>query len=392
MVREFFSENACHWVHEYHIDGLRLDATFAIADDGPRHFLAELTARVRESGPARRVLIVAEDHRNFNWMLKPEGDGGWGVDAVWADAFHHQCRRLLAGDSEGYYCDYSGRTDDLATTIRQGWFYTGQFSTHLGEPRGTDPTGIPANRFVICLQNHDQIGNRALGERLHHQIDPAAYRAASVLLLMAPGTPLLFMGQEWAASTPFLYFTDHHPELGRLVTEGRRNEFRHFAAFSNPDALERIPDPEALSTFLASRLSWDERLTEPHASTLKLYQALLTLRRREPTLRRPSTFWVAALDDATIAIRRDRSRDAFLVVVRLKGAGVVDLRHDRFDAHSSNSRALTGPWELGLTSEDPAFSSDASPPRFDWTEQGLAIRFLRPSAVVLRREREEALS
>jgi maltooligosyltrehalose trehalohydrolase len=128
MVREFFIENACHWVHEYHIDGLRLDATYAIADDGPRHFLAELTARVRESGPGRRVLVVAEDHRNFNWMLKPEGDGGWGVDAVWADAFHHQCRRLLAGDSEGYYRDYSGRTDDLATTIRQGWFYTGQFS------------------------------------------------------------------------------------------------------------------------------------------------------------------------------------------------------------------------------------------------------------------------
>ena len=171
MVREFFIENARHWVHEYHIDGLRLDATHAITDDSPRHFLAELASRVRESATGRRVLVVAEDHRNLNWMLKPERDGGWGVDAAWADDFHHQCRRLLAGDSEGYYRDCSGRTDDVATTIRQGWFYTGQLSTNLGEPRGTDPTGIPANRFVICLQNHDQIGNRALGERLHGQID-----------------------------------------------------------------------------------------------------------------------------------------------------------------------------------------------------------------------------
>lgn len=391
MVREFFIENARHWVHEYHIDGLRLDATHAIADDSPRHFLAELTARVRESGSGRRVLVVAEDHRNFDWMLKPEDDGGWDVDAVWADAFHHQCRRLLAGDSDAYFRHYSGRTDDLATTIRQGWFCTGQFSTHPGERRGTDPTGIAANRFVICLQNHDQIGNRALGERLHDQIVLAAYRAASVLLLMAPETPLLFMGQEWAASTPFLYFTDHRPELGRLVTEGRREEFRHFAAFSDPMAREQIPDPQAPSTFLASRLSWDERLAEPHASTLRLYQALLILRRREPTLRRPSTFHAAALDDATIAIQRDGSRDAFLVVARLKGAGVIDLGHGRFGARSSDSDALAGRWEMVLTSEDPAFSPDPSPPDFDRTEQGLAMRFHRPSAVVLRRECERKL-
>jgi maltooligosyltrehalose trehalohydrolase len=388
MVRDFFIENARHWVHEYHFDGLRLDATHAIADDSPRHFLGELTTRVRESAAGRRVLIVAEDHRNLNWMLKPERDGGWGVDAVWADAFHHQSRRLLAGDSEGYYRDYSGRTDDLATTIRQGWFYTGQFSTHLGEPRGTDPSGIAAHRFVICLQNHDQIGNRALGQRLNDQIDPAAYRAASALLLLAPETPLLFMGQEWAAGTPFLYFTDHHPELGRLVTEGRRNEFRHFAAFSDPIVREQIPDPQAPSTFLASRLSWDERLSEPHASTLRLYHALLDLRRREPALRRPSAFHVAAPDDATIAIHRDGPRHAFLLVVRLKGAGVVDLEPGPFDARPSDGDGPPGPWEMVLSSEDPEFSPDPAPPAVNGAEPALTIRFLRPSAVVLRRERE----
>jgi len=384
MVREFFIENALHWVHEYHFDGLRLDATHAMADDSPRHFLAELSTRVRESATGRRVLVVAEDHRNLNWMLKPERDGGWGADAVWADDFHHECRRLLAGDSDGYYRDYSGRAEDLATTIRQGWFFTGQFSIHLDQSRGTDPDGLPSKRFVVCLQNHDQIGNRALGERLHHQIDPAAYRAASVLLLMAPETPLLFMGQEWAASTPFLYFTDHHPELGRLVTEGRRGEFRHFAAFSDPLAREQIPDPQATSTYLSSQLIWDEHAREPHASTLRLYQALLMLRRREPTLHRASTCHVAALDDATIAIQRDGSDDTFLIVVRLNGAGQVALRDERLGG--SGKPALKGPWQPVFTSEDPAFSPDPSPPVADFAAPAPTIRFVRPSAVILKRE------
>ena len=388
MVREFFIENGRHWLHEYHLDGLRLDATHAIADDSPRHFLAELAARVHESAPGRRVLIVGEDHRNLNWMVKPERDGGWGIDAVWADAFHHHCRRLLAGDSEGYYRDYSGSTEDLATTIRQGWFYTGQFSTHLGEPRGTDPTGIPANRFVICLQNHDQIGNRALGERLHAQIEHNAYRAASVLLLMAPQTPLIFMGQEWAAGTPFLYFTDHHAELGQMVTEGRRGEFGHFAAFSDPAGREQIPDPQAASTFRASQLSWSERLVEPHASILRLYQALLLLRRREPTLRQPASFDAVAVDDATLVIRRDGSNDTFLVVVRLQGAGVVDFRGGRLDAGLHDRAAQMGPWDIVLTSEDPAFSPDPAPPEVDWSDDGFTIRFHRPSAVILRRRHE----
>jgi maltooligosyltrehalose trehalohydrolase len=384
QVRAFFIENALHWVHEYHVDGLRLDATHAIADDSPRHFLAELTARLHGSTSDPRPLVIAEDHRNLNWMLQPELTGGWGIDAVWADGFHHQCRRLLAGDSEGYYGDYTGRTDDLATTIRQGWFYTGQVSRYLGERRGTDPRGISAARFVICIQNHDQIGNRALGERLNHEIDLAAYRAASVLLLMAPETPLLFMGQEWAASTPFLYFTDHHDELGKLVTAGRRAEFQSFSAFADAAARERIPSPQELSTYSSSCLAWNERLIEPHASTLRLYRELLALRRREPALRGGMPFHVAAFDDATVGIQRATGGDTFLTVVRLKGAGTIDLV----------GRALTGqadphdpvaPWELILTSEDAAFAPDPLPPDIDTARSPTRVRFARPSAIILRR-------
>ena len=379
MVRAFFIENACHWVHEYHVDGLRLDATHAIADDSPRHFLAELSARVRDSVGRRRVLVIAEDHRNIDRMLRPERDGGWGLDAVWADDFHHEVRRLLAGDAEGYFRDYTGRTADLAETLQRGWFFTGQHSTHLGYPRGTDPAGLALQRFVICLQNHDQIGNRALGTRLNHEIDPSAYRAASVVLLAAPETPLLFMGQEWAASTPFLYFTDHDADLGRLVTAGRREEFRHFTAFSDPAAREQIPDPQSPATFLASRLNWEEREAEPHASMLRLYGAVLALRSREPALRDAAELSVSALDEGTIAIRRRLPPTTFLIVARLKGAGAVDLSN----VPGRTPGRVPADWAIALTSEDPAFSDDPAPPVLA-VEPALTVRFARPSAMILR--------
>ena len=381
-VRQFVVENACHWVHDYHVDGLRLDATHAIVDDGPRHVLAELTACVRAAAPDRHAIVVAEDHRNLNTMLRPDAEGGWGLDAVWADGFHHQCRRMLAGDAEGYFLDYTGQAEDLATTIRRGWFYTGQFSSHLGRPRGTDPTGIAAPRFVFCLQNHDQIGNRAFGDRLHHVIDPAAYRAASVVLLTAPETPLLFMGQEWAAGTPFQYFTDHHEELGRLVTEGRRREFKYFSAFADPEARARIPDPQAAATFEASRLDWTERDHEPHAAMLRLYRALLALRRREPALR-ADAFHATAIDDGTIAIRRDAPAESLLAIARLTGAGVVDLDEERLQRPDA---ALAAPeaWEMVLSSESADYSPTPLAPDLDVSVQPAKLRFLGPSAVILR--------
>ena len=147
-------------------------------------------------------------------IVRPVEEGGWGLDAVWADDFHHQVRRMASGDRDGYFADFSGTTADLAATISRGWFYQGQHSAYRGGPRGTATTGVPPWRMIVCLQNHDQIGNRAFGERLNHQVSPARFRALSALLLVVPETPLLFMGQEWAATSPFLYFTDHHPELG----------------------------------------------------------------------------------------------------------------------------------------------------------------------------------
>ncbi len=382
MVREFFIENAMHWFHEYHIDGLRLDATDCIHDNTPRHFLTQLTTRVRESIAHRRVFLIAEDHRNLAHMVKGEGEGGWGLDGVWADDFHHKVRVALAGDNEGYYRDYSGSMTELAEVLNRGWHYVGQFSQHAGRHRGTDPTGVPPRRFVFCIQNHDQIGNRAFGERLHHQISLEAFRAASVLFLCAPATPLIFMGQEWATSRPFRFFTDHPEELGKLVTEGRRKEFRHFSAFSDPKAREKIPDPQAQSTFEACKLDWHERDREPHSSLLRLYQSLLSLRRTEPALRyaHPGSFEAWALSETTLVLRQDADvGPSLLAVIQIQGGAEVSM---------ANHPALKGLNEtrcgLVMTTEDAPFSPEPALPSVDLINTAPKITFHRPSAVLLR--------
>jgi maltooligosyltrehalose trehalohydrolase len=380
-VREFFIENALHWIHEYHVDGLRLDATHGLIDDSPRHFAAQLAARVRASLSHRRVLLIAEDERNLSTIVRPAEDGGWGLDAVWADDFHHQARRLAAGDRDGYYEDFTGTIEDLATTIRQGWFYRGQFSVHHGAARGTDPSGIPLHRMVVCLQNHDQIGNRPFGGRLNHQIEPALFRALSALLLFVPETPLLFMGQEWAASTRFLYFTDHHADLGRLVTAGRREEFSRFEAFADPIARTHISDPQASSTFDASRLVWDERARPPHAGVLELYRALLRLRRTEPALQHRERVEVGALDDATLAVMCGNGRDTLLLVLCTDASRHVDLT--RWPAVPANRS-----WRLVLTTQEPRFADSgeacvAADVAFD-LQDGRGLTFDRPASVILR--------
>ncbi len=390
MVRAFFIENALHWVHEYHIDGLRLDATHAIADDRSRHFVTELTTRVRESVHGRRVYVIAEDHRNLAYMVKGEGEGGWGLNGVWADDFHHKVRVALAGDNEGYYSDYSGSMTELAEILNDGWHFKGQYSQYLGEHRGTDPAGVPPRRFVFCLQNHDQIGNRALGERLHHQIELAAYRAASVLMLCAPATPLLFMGQEWATSAPFLYFTDHPEELGRLVTEGRRKEFRHFQMFADPEARERIPDPQSASTFEASRLRWDELDQEPHGSMYRLYRALLALRKTEPALQNaePGSFVAHAIGDTTLLLRQDAELGpSLLAVIQMEGGNEVSL-----EGHPSLEGLDGERCQMVLSTEDAPFVPEPQAPEVTLEKQAPRIRFARPSAVLLRAWRLEPVA
>jgi maltooligosyltrehalose trehalohydrolase len=372
---DFFIENALHWIHEYRVDGLRLDATHAITDDSERHFLERLAERVHAAGAAlgRRVFVIAEDERNFATIVRSRAAGGYGLDGVWADDFHHQIRRALTGQSDGYYADYAGTADDIAATIRNGWFYRGQPTVRTGKPRGSDPSGLAASSFITCIQNHDQVGNRAFGERLNHQVDPSAYRAASVLLLLAPQTPLLFMGQEWAASAPFLYFTDHNTELGALVTEGRRREFGHFAAFADPRIRTSIPDPQADSTFLASKLDWAEMEREPHAGTRLLYRDLIRLRKFEPALELDGTCEATAIADGTVLLRRvARSGEAaILALVALKPGAVAAVNEPG--------------WSLALTTEDDSYTPNPRRPGVSFDDSGLVVHFPCPAAVVFRR-------
>jgi maltooligosyltrehalose trehalohydrolase len=351
-VREIVLGNVREWIRDYHIDGLRLDATHAIADTSTPHILAEIATAARGAAD-RHVVVIAEDERNERQLLLPQPEG-FGIDAVWADDAHHSVRRLLAGDSDGYFAAYSGSARELERTLRHGWLYQGDWNATTDERRGTPSDGIPPQRFVHCMQNHDQVGNRALGERLHHQIDLAAYRAASALLLLSPATPLLWMGQEWAASSPFLYFTDHPDHLGRLVTNGRRDEFSHFAAFADPAMRAVIPDPQAESTFRRSRLDWSEREAPPHVGVLRLYRTLLALRNNHPALqtRDPASWHVRALSDHALALRREASGHALLLIANLRGTLDTKLTDDMV-VPSAN-----GAWHTLLTTNDSAFGGE----------------------------------
>jgi len=371
-VRAFLMDNALHWIREYHADGLRLDAVHAVIDNSRHPFVAELTAAVHASA-GRRTLVYAEDSRNLAYLVQNRAAGGWDLDGVWADDFHHVLRRMLAGDDRGYYVDYHGTAAELADTLRNGWLYRGQYSRNSGAPRGTSASAVEMRKAVVCVQNHDQVGNRALGDRLHHTIDPASWRAAVTILLTSPMTPLLFMGQEWAASTPFQFFTDFEPDLGRKVVEGRRAEFRAFAEFATPEAAGRIPDPQADATFERSRLNWPERDAPAHAPVLALHRALLHLRAANPALQGSDACLAEARerDRGSLTLVRPGSDRSFLIVVRLCGSGPVAV-----------PELTESAWHVALDTETPPFAPDPAPPRID---PGTGtVHFRRPGAVVLQ--------
>ena len=281
-VRAFFRENALFWLEEYHLDGLRLDAVHAIRDDSPTHILEEI-ARAVHAGPGarRRVHLVLENDDNESRYLRPDAAGRRLYAAQWNDDIHHALHVLATGERAGYYADYPDPISALARCLTEGFAYQGEYSLYRGRLRGEPSAGLPLTAFVSFLQNHDQVGNRAFGERLTALAPPAAVRAATALLLLAPAPPLLFMGQEWAAAEPFLFFSDLGPDLAPRVAEGRREEFARFPEFSDPERRARIPNPQDNTTFRRSILRW-EALTEPeHREWGEWTRRLLHLRRKE---------------------------------------------------------------------------------------------------------------
>jgi maltooligosyltrehalose trehalohydrolase len=275
-VRRFIVDNALMWIRDYHFDGLRLDAVHAIVDHSPLNILEQLALEVDELGEDlhRQTFLIAESDANDPRLVRSRDVGGHGLDGVWSDDWHHALHGVLTGERAGYYQDF-GSLEMLGKALRHAWVYDGVWSARRQRTRGRKATGVASHSFVIAAQNHDQVGNRATGDRLAALVDEGRLKIAATLLLLAPFTPMLFQGEEWAASSPFLYFTNHSdPEVGNAVREGRRREF---AAFGwDPD---QIPDPQDASTFERSRLNWNE-LEEPfHRRMLDWHRAMIGLRK-----------------------------------------------------------------------------------------------------------------
>ena len=280
-VREFFIQNALYWLEEYHFDGLRLDAVHTIADSSDRHFLEEIAGRIRQGLPYRAIHLVLENENNEASRLARGGDGEvLDFDAQWDDDIHHCWHRLLTGESDGYYADYGGDTvQRLGRCLAEGFCYQGDYSLNFARKRGEKTSGLPPEAFVAFLQNHDQTGNRAQGERLSVLAAPARLRLARALLLLSPQIPMIFMGEEWGATTPFRYFIDfgNDKDLEQVIRAGREREFAGFTGYKAGHL--PIPDPAAIETFHGSKLDWAQAGREPFAGILSETRSLLALRR-----------------------------------------------------------------------------------------------------------------
>ncbi len=364
-VRALLVANASYWLDEFRVDGLRLDATHAIPDASPQHVLFEIAGAVH----ARGGFVIAEDERNNADLLRSGARSLDGMDAVWADDFHHQVRVALTGTRRSYFAGYRGGVGDLADTLEHGWTYRGQpYAPWEGRPRGGPVRSRPTRSFVYCIENHDQIGNRARGERLEHLVSPAAFRAASMLLCLSPYAVLLFMGQEWAASTPFLFFTDHGGELGQAVSAGRKREFPGPA----DDGESPVPDPEAESTFTASKLRWGERGEDEHARSIALYRDCLSARRH---LTRAGAFdrdrWSVAAVGPVLGLRYRLPDGERMLLVTWGDAGISAA-----DLPREFAPPVGGQWGVVLASGAPRFGGGARPLPRDWAVPGPAALWL----------------
>jgi maltooligosyltrehalose trehalohydrolase len=375
-VRELFIENACYWVREFHVDGLRLDATQSICDASPRHVLAELSVRARAAAAPRPILLVAENESQDVVAMRPVAKGGWGLDAAWSDDFHHTAWVALTGRREAYYTDYQGSAQELISCLKRGHLFQGQYYTWQKQPRGTPVTTEPASAFVFYLQNHDQVANSLHGDRLSAEAGRGHTRAMTALLLLAPETPLLFMGQEFASSRPFLYFADHKDAtLADAVCNGRKKFLAQFPSYARPEAQAAIPDPCDEETFQAAKLDITERVT--HAASYDLHRDLLRLRREDPILARQSR---ADLDGAVLA------KDAFVIRYFGGPAGdrllVVNLGRD-VDLLPGPEPLLAPPmgqcWQVLFSTDDPRYGGPGVVPAWSdktWRLPGASAQLL----------------
>ncbi|HJQ70627.1 MAG TPA: malto-oligosyltrehalose trehalohydrolase [Blastocatellia bacterium] len=317
-VRNYFIENAIHWFGNYHVDALRLDATHAMHDDGDPHILQELAREVgrysKQQG--RQFYLMAENDLNDARVTRPAAVGGYGISAQWCDDFHHSLRALLTGEDGGYFKDF-GRVEHLVKAYREGFVYSGEYSEFRGRRYGTSSKEVPGHQLIVFSQNHDQVGNRMLGERLSEQVSFEALKLAAGAVLVSPYVPMLFMGEEYAEGSPFLYFVSHEDEdLIASVRNGRKAEFASFNWQGEP------PDPQAPESFLRSKLKWEARSEGRHKVMLSFYKRLIELRRTLPALSHPSkdNLAVVEAEPGLLLLRRWREANHVLCVMNFNKA------------------------------------------------------------------------
>ncbi|MFL6212965.1 MAG: malto-oligosyltrehalose trehalohydrolase [Blastocatellia bacterium] len=376
-VREFTICNAGYWMDEYHLDGLRLDATQNVYDDSGDHVLAALTRHAREAAAGRDIIVVAENEPQETDLVRPPEQGGYGMDGLWNDDFHHSAMVALSGHNEAYYTDYLGKAQEFISAIKYGYLYQGQWYKWQKQRRGSPGLDLKPASFVTFIQNHDQIANTATGERAHCLTSPGRYRAMTALVLLAPGTPMLFMGQEFAASAPFLYFADHQPELAELVCNGRAEFIKQFRSYATPEAQAILDNPCTIETFEKCKLDLTER--ERHAKVYQMHEDLLKLRRNDPcfSAQLPRGVDGAVFGDEAFVLRYFGQDEDRLLIVNFGSDLHLNPAPEPLLAPPAGKR-----WITLWSSEDPRYGGSGMPPldtaKDNWRVPGHAAVALAP--------------
>lgn len=376
-VREFFLANAGYWVEEYHLDGLRLDATDQIYDSSANHILRGIASRVREAAHGRDTIVVAENEAQHTRLARPACEGGYGLDGLWNDDFHHAAMVALTGRKEAYYTDYGGTPQEFVSAAKYGYLFQGQRYKWQNKRRGSPAAGLRPAQFVTFIQNHDQIANSGRGTRVHSLTSPGRFRAMTALMLLGPGTPMLFQGQEFAASTPFYFFADHQPELGRKVRTGRAKFLSQFRSLALAEMQVCLADPTNPAAFELCKLDFTER--ERHATVYILHRDLLRLRREDPVFRLSHAGGIdgAVLGPEAFLLRffNAQSGDR-LLFVNLGRDLHLDIAPEPLLAPPENAR-----WRVLWSSEDPRYGGTGTYPpdsEENWRIPGHAAVVLSP--------------
>jgi maltooligosyltrehalose trehalohydrolase len=364
-VRDYVLANAAYWIKEFHLDGLRIDATQQIFDSSPEHIIAAIVKAARNAGAPRKVLIIGENEPQSAKLFLPLERGGYGIDALWNDDFHHAAMVAMTGRADAYYSDYRGTAQELVSTLKRGFLYQGQWYSWQNKTRGTLALDTAPAKYVNFIQNHDQLANSGSGKRIHLLTSPNRYRAVTALFLLAPQTPMLFQGQEFAATSPFFYFADHKEEIAYLVARGRSDFLAQFRTLATPEMQARLPDPGDPVTFINSKLNLNDR--NAHKEEYALHRDLLSLRRNDPVFQASQKS--CRIDGAVL------SQDAFVIRFFGENPGddrllVVNLSRD-IHLVPAPEPLLAPPedcvWDTVWSSEDPRYGGLGMPP---WPTKG----------------------